>query len=139
MHSLSCPLLSSHFPFCHLVQEPHLALLLVLLGISSFFLGFHLKSFYISTRSSSNSLEKEIDEYQDDSSRSEGSDESTIDISSCSDSSDEHYSSGVLGIPLEEFQELQRRMASGSGANSSRQPPSPSGLTRSESHLALRA
>ena len=71
--------------------------------------------------SSSSSLEKEIDEYQDDSSRSEGS----VGSSSCSDSSDEHYSSEVPSIPLEEFQELQRRMASRSGASSSRQPPSP--------------
>ena len=75
--------------------------------------------------SSSSSLEKEIDEYQDDSSRSEGSDESSVGSSSCSDSLDEHYLSGVPDIPLEEFQELQRRMASRSGANSSRQPPSP--------------
>ena len=44
---------------------------------------------------------------------------------SCNDSSDEHYLSEVAGIPLGEFQELQRRMASGSGASSSRQPPSP--------------
>ena len=72
--------------------------------------------------SSSSSLEKEIDEHQDDSSGSEGSDESSKGSTSCSDSSNEHYSSGVPGIPLEEFQELQRRMASGSGANSSRQP-----------------
>ena len=76
--------------------------------------------------SSSSSLEKDIDEYQDDSSGSEGSDESSESSSSCSDSSDEHYSFGVPGIPLEEFQELQRRMASGSGASSFRQPPSPS-------------
>ena len=69
----------------------------------------------------SSSLEKEIDEYQDDSSGNESSEGST----SCNDSSDEHYSSGVPSIPLEEFQELQRRMASGSGASSSRQPPSP--------------
>ena len=75
--------------------------------------------------SSSSSLEKEIDEYQDNSYGSEGSDESSVDSSSCSNSSDKHYSSGVPGIPLEEFQELQRRMASGSGASSSRQPPSP--------------
>ena len=58
--------------------------------------------------SSSSSLEKEIDEYQDDSSGSEGSDESSVGSSSCSDSSDEYYSSRVPGIPLEEFQELQR-------------------------------
>ena len=71
--------------------------------------------------SSSSSLEKEIDEYHDDSSGSKSSEGST----SCNDSSDKHYSSGVLGIPLEEFQELQRRMASGSRASSSRQPPNP--------------
>ena len=70
--------------------------------------------------SSSSSLEREIDEYQDGSSRSEGSEESSVDSLSYSDSSNEHYSSGVPGIPLEEFQELQRRMASGSGASSSR-------------------
>ena len=70
---------------------------------------------------SSSSLEREIDDYQDGSSKSDGS----VDSSSCSDSSDEHYSSGVPGIPLKEFQELQHRMASGSGASSSRQPSSP--------------
>ena len=77
--------------------------------------------------SSSSSIEREIDEYQDVSSGSEGSEVSvdSVDSSSCSDSSDEHYSSGVPGIPLEEFQELQRRVASGSGASSSRQPSSP--------------
>ena len=52
--------------------------------------------------SSSSSIEREIDEYQDVSSRSEGS-ENSVDSSSYSDSSDEHYSSGVPGIPLEEF------------------------------------
>ena len=59
--------------------------------------------------SSSSSLEKEIDEYQDDFFGSEGSDESSEGSTACSDSSDEHYSSGVPGIPLEEFQELQCR------------------------------
>ena len=75
--------------------------------------------------SSSSSLEKEIDEYQDISSRSEGSYKSSESSVASSDSSDEHYSSGIPGIPLEEFQELQRRKASRSGASSSRQPPSP--------------
>ena len=56
--------------------------------------------------SSSSSLEKEIDEYQDDYSGSEGSDESSEGSMSCSDSFDEHYSSDVPSIPLEEFQEL---------------------------------
>ena len=72
--------------------------------------------------SSSSSIEREIDEYQDVSSGSEGSEDSvdSVDSSSCNDSFDEHYSSGVPGISLKEFQELQRRMASGSGASSSR-------------------
>ena len=74
--------------------------------------------------SSSSSIEREIDEYQDVSFGSEGS-EDGVDSSSCSDSSDKHYSSGVPGIPLEEFQELHHRMASGSGASSSRQSSSP--------------
>ena len=66
--------------------------------------------------SSSSSLDKEIDEYQDDTSDSGESSEGSTSY----DSSNEHYSSGVLGIPLGEFQELQRRMAFGSGASSSR-------------------
>ena len=75
--------------------------------------------------SSSSSLEKEIDEYQDDSSGSESSGESSKGSTSYNDSSNEHYSSGVPGILLGEFQELQCRMTSGSGASSSRQPSSP--------------
>ena len=54
--------------------------------------------------SSSNSmLEREIDEYQDVSFGSEGSYESSESSTASSKSSDEHYSSGVPGIPLEEF------------------------------------
>ena len=70
----------------------------------------------------SSSIEREINEYQDVSSGSEGSEDSvnSVDSLSCNDSSNEHYSSGVPSIPLKEFQELQRRMASGSGASSSR-------------------
>ena len=74
--------------------------------------------------SSSNSLEKEVDEYQDVSVGSYESGEGSTSFSSTS--SDEPYSSGVPGIPLEEFQELQRRMASGAGTSSSREPMSPS-------------
>ena len=76
---------------------------------------------------SSSSLEKEIDEYQDVSSESGGSYESGEGSTSgsSSSSSDEHYSSGVPGFSLEEFQDIQRRMASGTGASSSRRPPSP--------------
>ena len=51
------------------------------------------------------------------SSRSEGSYESST---ASSESSDEHYSSRVPGISLEEFQELQCRKASASRASSSR-------------------
>ena len=61
--------------------------------------------------SSSSSLEKEIDEYQDNTSDSGESSEGSTSYNS----SDEHYSCGVPGIPLGEFQELQRRMASESG------------------------
>ena len=74
--------------------------------------------------SSSSSLEKEIDEYQDNTSGSVSSGESSEGSTSYNDSSDEHYSSGVPGISLGEFQELQRRIASKSGTSSSRQPPS---------------
>ena len=54
------------------------------------------------------------------SSGSEGRYESSDSSTASSESSDEHYLSGVLGIPLEEFQELQHRKASASGASSSR-------------------
>ena len=77
---------------------------------------------------SSSSLEKEIDEYQDDSSGSGGSYESgegSTSGSSSSSSSDEHYSSRVPGFSLEEFQEIQRRTTSGTGASLSRKPLSP--------------
>ena len=74
--------------------------------------------------SSSNSLEREIEEYQDVSSGSYESGEGSM---SCGSSySDEDYSSGVPGIPLEEFQEMQRRMASGAGTSSSKEPSGPS-------------
>ena len=43
-----------------------------------------------------------------------------------SSSQDEHYSSGVPGFPLKEFQEMQRRMASRVEASSSRRSKSPS-------------
>ena len=77
---------------------------------------------------SSSSLEKEIDEYQDVSSGRGGSYESgegSTSGSSSSSSSDEHYSSRVPGFSLEEFQEIQRRTASGTRASSSKRPPSP--------------
>ena len=52
--------------------------------------------------SSSSSLERAIDEYQDVSSGSKGSYESgegSTSSSSSNSSSDKHYSSGVLGFP----------------------------------------
>ena len=78
--------------------------------------------------SSSSSLERAIDEYLDSSFGSGGSYESGEGSTSNSGSSslDEHYSSGVPGIPLEEFQEMQCRTASGAGTSSSREPPSSS-------------
>ena len=77
--------------------------------------------------SSSSSLERVIDEYQDVSFGSGGSYESGEGgtSSSSSSSSDEHYLFRVPSIPLEEFQEMQRRMAFGVGASFSRKPPSP--------------
>lgn len=74
--------------------------------------------------SSSSSIEREIDEYQDVSSGIYKSGEGSTSYSSSS--SDEHYSSRVPGISLEEFQEMQRRTASGARASSSRVSPSPS-------------
>ena len=78
--------------------------------------------------SSSSSLERAIDEYLDISSGSGGSYESGEGRTSSSGNSfsDEHYSFGVPGIPLEEFQEMQRRTTSGAGTSSSREPPSSS-------------
>ena len=52
---------------------------------------------------SSSSLERGIDKYQDVSSRSEDSYESSENSTASSNSLDKHYSSGVLGIPFEEF------------------------------------
>ena len=75
---------------------------------------------------SSTSLEKEIDEYQDVSFGSGGSYVSGEgSTSGSSSSSDEHYSFGVPDFSLEEFQEMQRRTASGTRASSSRRPTSP--------------
>ena len=67
--------------------------------------------------SSSSSLEMEINEYRDVYSGSDGSYEGSENSTTSSNSSNEHYSSGVPSIPLEEFQELKHRMASGSGAS----------------------
>ena len=77
---------------------------------------------------SSSSLEKEIDEYQDVSFGNGGSYESgegSTSSSSSSSSSNEHYSSRVPDFSLEEFQEMQRGMAYGAEASSSKRSPSP--------------
>ena len=78
---------------------------------------------------SSSSLEREIDEYQDVSPGSggssyESSSEGSTSNSSDSSSLDEHYSSRV-GFPLKDFQEMQRRMTSRAEASSSIRSPSP--------------
>ena len=66
--------------------------------------------------SSSGSTEKEIDEYQDETNGSSASESS-----SNSSSQDENYSFRVPGIPLKVFyEEMQRRVASGAKASSSR-------------------
>ena len=71
--------------------------------------------------SSSNSVDKAIDEYHDSISYS-GSTSSSSSSSNSSSSSgrntmNEEYTSGVLGVPLEVFQEhLRMRVASGSRA-----------------------
>ena len=54
--------------------------------------------------SSSNSIEKAIDEYHDTISYS-GSSSSTSHSSSGGSTMDEEYTSGVPGVPLEDFQE----------------------------------
>ena len=56
----------------------------------------------------------------------ESSSEGSFSSSSDSSSLDEHYSSRVLGFPLKEFQEMQRRMASWVETSSSRRSRSPS-------------
>ena len=74
--------------------------------------------------SSSNSVDKAIDEYHDSISYSGSSSSSSSSSSSCSSSSssgwntmNEEYTSGVLGVPLEVFQEhIRMRVASGSRA-----------------------
>lgn len=76
--------------------------------------------------SSSNSIDKAIDEYHDSTSYS-GSNSSTSNSSSRGNTTDE-YTFGVLGVPLEVLQEqLRMRAASGSrvGTLASVPPSSP--------------
>ena len=57
--------------------------------------------------SSSNSIEKDIDEYHDTTSYSSSSNSSQS--SSDESTTDEGYTSGVLGVPLEVLQEQLRK------------------------------
>ena len=83
--------------------------------------------------SSNGSTEREINEYQDESNGSSGS----FERSSNSSSQDEHYSSGVLEIPLKVFQgEMQRRASSRAEASSSRRDKLSSPLPRDEEENA---
>ena len=72
--------------------------------------------------SSSNSTDKAIDEYHDTTSYSGSS--GTSNSSSEVSSTDERYTFGVPGVPLEVIQEqLRKRAASGSHAGTSKSVP----------------
>ena len=67
--------------------------------------------------SSSNSVDKAIDEYQDLSNYGGSSDDSNAGESSSDGNTTDKYTSGVLGVPLEVLQEgLKTRSESGSKA-----------------------
>ena len=72
--------------------------------------------------SSSNSIEKDIDEYHDTTSYSSSSNSSQS--SSDESTTDEGYTSGVLGVPLEVLQEQLRRNSGPQAGTSSNNPPS---------------
>ena len=73
--------------------------------------------------SSSNNVNKAIDEYHDSTSYS-GSSSSTSNSSSGGNTIDEEYTSSVLRVPLEVFQEqLKTRATSGSRASTSASVP----------------
>ena len=71
--------------------------------------------------SSSNSIEKEIDEYHDDTSYSGSSGSSH---SSEGSSTDEGYTSSVPGLPIEVIQEQLRKASGSQAGSSSNVPPS---------------
>ena len=75
----------------------------------------------ISISSSSNSIEKVIDEYYDDSSDNSSDNSSHSNERS---SSDEGYTSGVPGLPLEVVQEQLRKAFGSQASISSSVPPS---------------
>ena len=70
--------------------------------------------------SSSNSIEKDIDEYHDTTSYSSSSNSSQS--SSDESTTDEGYTSGVLGVPLEVLQEQLRRTSGPQAGTSSNNP-----------------
>ena len=81
--------------------------------------------------SSSNSIDKAIDEYHGTTSCSGSS--NTSNSSSGGNSTDEGYTFGVPGVPLEVFQEqLRKRVASGSHASTSTSAPPSSPLDEEE-------
>ena len=85
--------------------------------------------------SSSNSVDKAIDEYHDTTSYSGSSSGSSSNSNSSSggNTTDEQYVFGVLGIPLEVFQEqLRTRVTSGSWASTSTSVPSSTPLDEVE-------
>ena len=87
----------------------------------------NFKMFKIVVSSSSNNVDKVIDEYHDTTSYSDSSSGSSSSSNSSSggNTTDEQYMSDVLGIPLEVFQEqLRTRAASGSQLGTSTNIPS---------------
>ena len=76
--------------------------------------------------SSSDSLEKAIDEYQEESSEENSTDESSSGFSNSSreNSTDEEYVSGVPGVPLEVIQEELKKASGSQAGTSSNVPPS---------------
>ena len=77
--------------------------------------------------SPSDSIKREIDEYQDESNGSRGDSSGSFESSSNSSSQDEHYLFGVPGIPLNVFQEeMQCRATFGAEASLSKRDKSSS-------------
>ena len=76
--------------------------------------------------SSSDSLEKAIDEYQEESSEENSTNESSSGFSNSSreNSTDEEYVSGVPGVPLEVIQEELKKASGSQAGTSSNVPPS---------------
>ena len=77
----------------------------------------------MSVSSSINSTEQAIDEYRDSTSYN-SSNNSTSHRSSGGSSTDEGYTSGVLGFPLEVIQEQIRKASGSQASTSSNIPPS---------------